>query len=243
VSIDLSTDTSPAVPALSPTVPALSVVSSPTATPSGLSAVAPWQLGVKRTLDIVVASVALIVVLPLVVLIAALVKASSQGPVFFRQERVGRDGRRFKCVKFRSMVNGADRIVQECDETRARYIANDFKLGADDPRITKVGRVLRATSLDELPQLVNVLAGHMSIVGNRPLLAPELALRSDYHQHCYRALRPGMTGLWQVEGRSTVAHADRHRLDQQYIETWSNWSDVKILARTPFAVLRFHHSR
>lgn len=201
------------------------------------------QLAAKRSIDFVVALVGTIVLLPLGVVLAALVKATSRGPVFFRQERVGKDGVPFKVLKFRSMVNGADRQVKENAAIYAEYVANDFKMAANDPRITKVGRVLRATSLDELPQLLNVLVGHMSLVGIRPLVSPELAVRSEYHQECYRAMRPGVTGLWQVEGRSKIAHDDRRRLDRRYVETWSLWQDIKILAKTPLAVLKVHHSK
>jgi lipopolysaccharide/colanic/teichoic acid biosynthesis glycosyltransferase len=205
-----------------------------------LAAITPatrFQLGVKRTIDLLGATLAIAIALPIGLAIAVLVKATSKGPILFVQERVGRDGKPFRLLKFRSMVDGAERQILACDESRAAYEANDFKLSRNDPRITKVGRVLRAASLDELPQLFNVLVGSMSLVGVRPLLARELAMRSDRSQQCYRAMKPGMTGLWQVVGRSSVDAPDRRRLDREYVDNWSLWQDVKILARTPLAVV------
>lgn len=196
----------------------------------------------KRALDLVGASLTLPFALPAALLIAALIKCTSRGPVLFAHERVGQDGRTFVLIKFRSMRDGTDREVLRCQSQRHHYASNDFKLPRDDHRITRVGKVLRATSLDELPQLLNVLRGEMSLVGIRPLLSDELAIRPAYDQACYRLMRPGMTGLWQVTGRSTVGDTDRHALDREYVETWSVWNDVKLLIRTPFAVLRFHHA-
>jgi lipopolysaccharide/colanic/teichoic acid biosynthesis glycosyltransferase len=162
--------------------------------------------------------------------------------VIFKQARVGRNGELFEVYKFRTMRNGTHREVLDDAAARKAYRDNDFKLRPDDPRITAIGRLLRKTSLDELPQLVNVLRGNMSIVGVRPLLEEEVALRPDYDQQLYRTMRPGMTGLWQVEGRSTVQKEDRLHLDRRYIEDWSVLGDIKILARTPYALLRIHHA-
>ncbi len=171
-----------------------------------------------------------------------MVKATSRGPVLFNQQRVGRNGELFTVYKFRSMRDGTHHEVLGDAVARQAYHDNDFKLPPDDPRITTIGRLLRKTSLDELPQLVNVLMGDMSIVGIRPLLADELALRPEYDQQLYRTMRPGMTGLWQVEGRSTVQKTDRLHLDRRYVEEWSVWGDVKIAVRTPLALLRIHHA-
>ena len=143
-------------------------------------------------------------------LLAIAVKRSSPGPVFFRQERIGQNGRPFSVLKFRSMRTGAHADLVRDPIAHRRYQENGFKLDADDPRITPIGRFIRATSLDELPQLINVLAGEMSLVGIRPLLAEEVDLRSDYDRACYQAMKPGMTGLWQVSGRSSVGNCDRH---------------------------------
>jgi undecaprenyl-phosphate galactose phosphotransferase len=140
------------------------------------------------------------------------------------------------------MFDGAHEMVLADDLMRARYRANDFKLPPDHPCITRVGAVLRRTSLDELPQFINVVSGEMSLVGVRPLLAEELALRPEYDQDLYRTTPPGLTGLWQVEGRSTVQKDDRLHLDRGYLEQASLWQDIKILARTPAALLRTSHA-
>ncbi len=197
----------------------------------------------KRVLDVTMSVAALIIFAPLMVILAIAVKRSGPGPVLFRQERIGQSGRPFHVLKFRSMCDGADIDLTKDAVAHRRYQENGFKLDAHDPRITRVGRVIRAASLDELPQLFNVLKGDMSLVGIRPLLAEELALRSDYDQACYLAMKPGMTGLWQVSGRSSVESRDRHALDRDYIESWSIGADLKLLLRTPIAVVRVGDSR
>jgi len=200
-------------------------------------------LAIKRAFDAVCAVVGLVVFIPVLVVVGIAVRLTSRGPVIFRQDRVGRDGTTFTLYKFRTMRDGTDLELLADDEARRRYEANNFKLASDDPRITRVGRVLRRTSLDELPQLVNVLHGDMSIVGIRPLLQPELERRSDHARACYRVMRPGLTGLWQVEGRSRLVHEDRQALDCLYVEQWSLTSDLQILLRTPGAVLKMQHAR
>jgi lipopolysaccharide/colanic/teichoic acid biosynthesis glycosyltransferase len=192
----------------------------------------------KRMIDIVGAVLGLMVCLVPAVIIALIVKVTSGGPVLFRQRRVGLGGVEFEVIKFRTMRHGTHDEVLADQAAHEVYVDNDFKLSPDDPRITPVGRVLRKSSLDEVPQLLNVLVGEMSIVGVRPLLDEELALRPEYDQALYRRRRPGMTGLWQVEGRSTVQKTDRLHLDRCYLEDRSLTQDLKILARTPFAVLR-----
>ena len=198
---------------------------------------------VRRSIDVVVTLVALVMLAIPMAVIALLVVATSRGGIFFGQTRVGRNGDPITVYKFRSMCEGAHDLLQANEELRSQYLANDFKLdGAADPRITKLGRVLRKTSLDELPQLWNVLRGDMSLVGIRPLLFEELAIRPRHDQHLYRLMRPGMTGLWQVRGRSSVDADDRIDLDREYVERWSIGSDLKILCRTPLAVLRIGHT-
>jgi exopolysaccharide production protein ExoY len=200
------------------------------------------ELALQRLLDICISiSVILVGLLPGLA-IAAVVKATSTGPAFFLQERVGRNREIFRVVKFRTMKDGTHLEVRNDPALLAEYQANDFKLSPDDPRITTIGRWLRRTSLDELPQLINVLRGEMSIVGVRPVLLEELALRPGYDQDLYSSRRPGMTGLWQVEGRSSVQREDRLHLDRRYLETWSVWGDAKILLRTPAALLRMSHA-
>ncbi len=202
----------------------------------------PAQLAWRRFGDLVIASLTLIVAAIPMLIIALVVKTTSRGPVFFTQDRVGRNGLVFKVFKFRSMADGTHNDVLSCDQQRLRYIQNDFKLDPSDSRITPLGRILRKTSLDELPQLINVIKGDMSLVGIRPLVPVEVEMRSLRDQALYRSLRPGLTGLWQVEGRSTVGTVERLELDRRYVETWSPWQDLKILIRTPFALLRIHHT-
>jgi exopolysaccharide production protein ExoY len=162
---------------------------------------------------------------------------TSHGPAIFRQSRVGLGAQSFEVLKFRTMDDGTHDHVLNDPDLRRSYETNDFKLPSDDPRITRVGRFLRRTSLDELPQLVNVLRGQMSLVGVRPLLPQELQIRSRHDRELYAHHRPGLTGLWQIEGRSTVGDSDRIELDRRYLEGWSVRSNVKILLRTPRAVL------
>jgi lipopolysaccharide/colanic/teichoic acid biosynthesis glycosyltransferase len=202
------------------------------------STVSPAARWAMRVVDVACAAVMLVLLSPVMVAVAVAVRRSSLGPIIYRQERIGKDGRLFNVFKFRSMTVGTDVAVLADEESRRRYEENDFKLDPADPRITAVGRFIRATSLDELPQLFNVLRGDMSLVGVRPLLARELALRSRHDQELYSLYRPGLTGLWQVEGRSLVGNEVRSDLDRRYLESWSPMTNVRLLARTPRVVLR-----
>lgn len=194
---------------------------------------------VKRAIDIAGSAAALTVTAPLLAVLALLVKLTSPGPVLFRSERVGRAGRHFRCWKFRTMYRDAagrlERILSE-DPAAAREYTESAKL-RDDPRITPAGRWLRRRSLDELPQLWNVLWGEMSLVGPRPILPGESS-RLDPEVANYFRVRSGLTGLWQISGRSDVSYAERMRLDQFYIRNWSVWLDLVILARTAIEVVR-----
>lgn len=184
---------------------------------------------VKRVMDVGGAIVGLTLGAPLFILISLAIRLDSPGPVFFRQTRVGVGGRRFEMYKFRSMVKGAE----EEQEVLAALNEADgpiFKI-RDDPRLTRVGRLLRRTSLDELPQLVNVLRGEMSLVGPRPPLPNEVEKYQEWHKKRLEA-PPGMTGLWQVSGRSHLSFDEMVLLDIYYIENWSPWLDFKILVRT-----------
>jgi lipopolysaccharide/colanic/teichoic acid biosynthesis glycosyltransferase len=195
------------------------------------------ELVARRSIDIAFSvTMLLLAALPMLA-IAALVKLTSDGPVLFHQERVGRFGSAFRVFKFRTMVTDAEATLRRDPIAFRRYQENGFKLGADDPRITRLGLFLRRSSLDELPQLFNVLNGQMSVVGIRPLLPDEVALRSQYDQMLYRRMRPGLTGLWQVAGRSRIQENARVELDRRYIEGWSVASDLAIIARTPLALL------
>jgi exopolysaccharide production protein ExoY len=218
-------------------LPGVAVVDGPTASQHRRG-----ELVAKRGVDLVLAGTACIVLAIPAVIVAAMVKLTSRGPLLFAHARVGRGGRMFEVYKFRSMREGTHAEVLDDPITRATYLDNGFKLPPDDPRITWFGRVLRRTSFDEVPQLINVLRGEMSLVGVRPVLSEELAIRSSDDQALYWTMRPGMTGLWQVEGRSTVQDIDRLLLDRRYLEEWSFWGDVRILARTPRALLRVSHA-
>jgi len=194
------------------------------------------QLLVKRAMDILGAAIALVLVSPLLLLVAALVKVDSPGPVLFRQERVGRGGRRFQIMKFRTMVLGAEARRDQLLEQSMYSDPRLFKM-VRDPRVTRLGQWLRRTSLDELPQFVNVLLGDMSLVGPRPPLPSEVAL---YEQHHYARfdVKPGITGPWQVSGRNQVTDfEDVVRLEQDYIQGWSLTRDLAILFQTVPAVL------
>lgn len=189
----------------------------------------------KRCLDLSVALLSLVVLAPLLLVTALAVKCTSRGPVFHRRRVVGLGGQAFDALKFRTMRVDADRILQADAELWAAYVAN-FKLPRD-PRITPIGRVLRRFSLDELPQLVNVLRGEMSLVGPRMVTAPELE-RYGAHVQTLLSVRPGITGLWQVSGRQTTTYERRVELDLHYITHWSLLLDLRILLKTPLVALR-----
>ena len=187
------------------------------------------SLALKRSFDIVGATLCLLVLSPLLVLIAVMIKIESRGPVFFHQTRIGRDGRPFEIWKFRSMVCDADAQKAQLHE-RNEAGTGLFKI-ADDPRRTRVGSVIRRLSLDELPQLLNVLRGEMSLVGPRPLVCDEDVKILGWDRRRLQ-LTPGMTGHWQILGSSRVPMAEMVKLDYLYVAGWSLWSDVKILLRT-----------
>lgn len=188
----------------------------------------------KRIMDLVVGGVLFLVFSPVMAVAAILIKLDSPGPVLFRQDRMGREGRRFRMLKFRSMVDGADALRSDLmDDNETDGL---FKI-AEDPRITRVGRVLRRTSLDELPQLFNVLRGDMSMVGPRPLVLDEDAMISGLDRRRL-ALTPGITGPWQILGSGQVPLSEMVQIDYLYAANWSAWGDVKILMRTVIYVLR-----
>lgn len=194
----------------------------------------------KRVTDVVVGTVLLLVALPLLALVALLVCLSSPGPILFRHTRLGLDGKPFSTLKFRTMHCGSHDRLQELAAQGMR--PSIFSKPLHDPRITTVGRILRKTSLDELPQLVNVLRGEMSLVGPRPSTLEEIALLSPIQRRRLSA-KPGMTGLWQVSGRSSLQSDDAVRLDLRYIDRWRLQLDLLILLRTVPAVLQFKNAR
>lgn len=201
-------------------------------------------LGSKRTFDIVVASAMLLFALPAMFFIAVLMFSTDRGPILFSHERIGQNGKRFRCLKFRSMVVNSQealrRHLELLPQARAEWEATQ-KL-RDDPRITPLGRFLRVSSLDELPQLINVIRGEMSLVGPRPIVQDEVVRYADQIEH-YAAVRPGITGLWQVSGRSDVDYDRRVQLDTLYVREWSFTGDLVILVKTVKVVLMRSGSR
>ena len=209
----------------------------------------PFSRASKRLLDVVGASVLLVMLLPLMVLTALAIRLTSPGPVIYKQTRLGRRGVPFAFFKFRSMV------VNNDDRAHREYVQNliQGKLEAvnhgdaerplykikGDPRVTRVGHFIRKSSIDELPQLVNVLIGDMSLVGPRPPIPYETERYESWHLRRILEVNPGITGLWQVEGRNRVSFDEMVRLDLRYVRDWSIWLDIKILFKTVFAVLRF----
>jgi lipopolysaccharide/colanic/teichoic acid biosynthesis glycosyltransferase len=205
-------------------------------------------LGIKRAMDITGSGLLLTLSVPLFLVIAAAIKASSKGPVFFRQQRVGQFGQHFTFLKFRSMQVNNDPSAHKAFVTE--FITSQTQSGAsngngepiyklpNDKRVTRVGKFLRKTSLDELPQFLNVLRGEMALVGPRPPIPYELAAYQTWHRRRVLEVKPGITGLWQVTGRSRVKFDEMVRLDLRYAASWSPWLDAKILMRTPLAVIK-----
>jgi len=204
-------------------------------------------LVIKRLIDVIGSLFALLLLMPtLFPLLAIAIKLTSRGPVFFRQQRVGKNGKHFTFLKFRSMQVANDTGVHS--DYVKQFIRGDAEMQQDengktmyklttDPRITKIGRFIRKTSLDELPQFLNVLVGDMSLVGPRPPLPYELEVYEQWHQRRILEVKPGITGLWQVYARSQTDFDGMVRLDLRYVETWSPWLDLLILIKTPLAVL------
>jgi Undecaprenyl-phosphate galactose phosphotransferase WbaP len=194
---------------------------------------------IKRLMDTLLAGLGIVILSPFLLALAFLVKVTSRGPVLFGHQRLGEGGRPIRVYKFRSMAVDAEARLQELLATdavlRAEYEAT-YKL-KEDPRVTWLGRWLRRTSLDELPQLINVLRGDLSLVGPRPIVADEIAKYGPASAAILR-VRPGVTGLWQVSGRSDLDYTERVRLDMDYITNWSLWLDLRILSATLPAVLR-----
>jgi exopolysaccharide biosynthesis polyprenyl glycosylphosphotransferase len=194
-----------------------------------------WQLAIKRAIDIIVALLLLPILIPLSVLTGIAIKVDSVGPVFYNHTRIGKDGVPFTMYKFRSMRKDAERLQKSLDSLN-EAAGPVFKI-RNDPRITRVGAILRKTSLDELPQIFNVLHGVMSLVGPRPPLPDEVEKYNDY-QFGRLAVKPGITCLWQVQGRSNLPFDKWVELDLEYIRTQSLWLDFKILLKTVVVVIR-----
>ncbi len=198
---------------------------------------------VKRLMDIVISLCALILGFPIYLITAIAIKLDSKGPVFYSQDRVGRNEKNFKFWKFRSMVVNADEILFKNKEMYEKMRSGSHKI-ADDPRITKVGKFIRRTSIDELPQFWNILKGDMSFVGPRAYRPDEIKIYRDEKREGYElfpkvfSVKPGLTGIWQVSGRSTLTFLQRVQMDADYAENWTVPGDVKIIIQTPIAVIK-----
>jgi exopolysaccharide production protein ExoY len=197
--------------------------------------------GLKRCFDVTGALAAILLLMPLFCLIALAIKLWDRGPVFYRHSRVGLSGTSFDCLKFRSMVINADEVLAlhlAANSEAAQEWQKNRKLKRD-PRITPLGASMRKTSIDELPQLLNILRGEMSFVGPRPIVTAEVPKYGPVIAH-YLRTRPGLTGPWQISGRNDVDYATRVALDQGYVENWSFWRDITIIAKTARVVVAAH---
>ena len=196
------------------------------------------NLFLKRLIDIAAIVLTLPIVLPIMILLGLLTKLTSKGPIFYGHKRIGKNGKEIKCWKFRSMCVNSQEILEEIlatDPVRRAEWEKDRKF-IDDPRVTKFGKFLRKTSLDELPQLINILLGQMSLVGPRPVTEPELVKYGEYKDYVL-SVSPGLTGMWQVSGRSDTGYEERITYDTYYIQNWSIWLDIWILIKTVWVVL------
>jgi Undecaprenyl-phosphate galactose phosphotransferase WbaP len=197
-----------------------------------------WNLAIKRLLELIPVLLGGLIILPLLLFIAFLIKVSSPGPVLYGHRRLGLNGKHFKAYKFRSMVKDADKRLENVLDTDPKFRdewESSHKL-KDDPRVTRIGKFLRRTSFDEFPQLINILKGEMSLVGPRPVTDAEI---KKYGENARRILtvKPGLTGLWQVSGRSDTDYAERVSYDLYYLQSWSVWLDLWIIYRTPRVIL------
>lgn len=196
------------------------------------------NLFIKRCIDVLAILITMPIVLPVMIILGILTKLTSKGPIFYGHKRIGKNGKEIKCWKFRSMCVNSQEILEQIlatDPVRRAEWEKDRKF-LDDPRVTKFGKLLRKTSLDELPQLFNILVGQMSLVGPRPVTEPELVKYGDYKDYVL-SVSPGLTGMWQVSGRSDTGYEERISFDTYYIQNWSIWLDIWILIKTVWVVL------
>ena len=191
---------------------------------------------IKRFVNLFCSIISIVVLSPLFIVIAIIIKATSKGPVFFIQERIGLNGKKFKLIKFRTMVDNAEDMIAAFTPEQKKEWEENFKL-KDDPRITKIGKFLRKTSLDELPQLINILKGDMSFVGPRPIVEDELSWYGDNKEKLL-SVKPGLTGWWAVNGRSDVPYPERCDFELYYVDRVSFGFDLLILVKTLGAIVR-----
>lgn len=191
---------------------------------------------IKRVIDVILASVALILLSPLFAIIAIAIKIDSKGPVFFAHKRIGKNGKIIKLYKFRSMVINAEELIKSFTPEQMREYKENYKL-TNDPRITKVGKFLRKTSLDELPQLINIINGDLSIIGPRPVVADELE-KYVVNKDKFLSVTPGLTGYWAANGRSNTTYEQRMEMELYYIDNLSLKMDIKVFFKTILSVLK-----
>ena len=196
---------------------------------------------VKRVLDVVIASIGLVILSPIFLIIAILIKAESKGPVFFAHKRIGKDGKEIKILKFRTMVDNAEDLIKEFTPEQMEEFKKNFKL-ENDPRITKMGKFLRKTSLDELPQLINIIRGELSLIGPRPVIGMELE-KYENNKRKFLSVTPGLTGYWAANGRSNISYEQRMIMELYYIDNLSWKLDVKIFLKTILSVLKKEGAR
>lgn len=195
----------------------------------------------KRFFDIVCSVLAIVLLSPVFLILGIIVKCTSKGPVFYSHKRIGKNGKKIGVLKFRSMVKNADKLIDNFTEEQKLEFKENFKL-ENDPRVTKFGKLLRKTSLDELPQIFNILAGNLSIVGPRPVTMEE-TFRFGKDRELLLSIKPGLTGLWAISGRSTLSYDERIKLELQYVKERSLWYDSKIFFKTVIPVLRGHGAK
>lgn len=196
---------------------------------------------VKRILDIVLASIGLVVLSPFFLLVGIIIKIDSKGPVFFAHDRIGKNGKPFKMYKFRTMHKNAQEMIKDFTEEQMKEWKENYKL-KDDPRITKVGNVLRKTSLDELPQIWNIIKGDLSIIGPRPIVTDELKKYGE-NKEKFLSVTPGLTGYWQANGRSDTTYEERMEMELYYVDHISWKLDIKIFFKTIIAVIKKEGAR
>ena len=193
-------------------------------------------ISVKRIIDVIISTIGLIVLSPIFLILAIIIKLDSKGPVFFAHTRYGKDGKKFKMYKFRTMYENAQDMINDFTQEQMKEWKENFKL-QDDPRITKVGKFLRKTSLDELPQIVNIIKGDLSIIGPRPVIEEELEKYGD-NKDKFLSVTPGLTGYWQANGRSSTTYEQRMEMELYYIDNISPKLDVKIFFKTIESVIK-----
>ena len=195
----------------------------------------PYKL-VKRIMDVILSLIGLVVLLPVFAIIALAIKIESKGPVFFKHTRIGRNGKIIKLYKFRSMVENAEDLIQKFTPEQMKEYKENYKL-TDDPRITKIGKILRKTSLDELPQLINIIKGELSIIGPRPVVQDELE-KYGTNAERFLSVTPGLTGYWAANGRSSTTYEERMKMELFYVDNLSFKLDIQVFFKTIISVLK-----